>query len=75
MVNSRRYARRADELDDLERRFAARLAPVIRATIIDFLAEDRPPISRRTESTDEHHHLRMRRIKSAPARPMRSGER
>ena len=71
MVNSRRCARRADEL---ERRFAARLAPVIRATIIDSLAEDRPPILR-TESTDEHHHLRMRRIKSAPARPMRSGER
>lgn len=34
-------ALRADELDALERRFAAHLAPVIRATIIDLLAEDR----------------------------------
>ncbi len=34
-------ALRADELDDLERRFATRLAPMIRATIIDLLAEDR----------------------------------
>ena len=34
-------ALRADELDDLERRFTTRLAPVIRATIIDLLAEDR----------------------------------
>ena len=34
-------ALRADELDELERRFATRLAPMIRATIIDLLAEDR----------------------------------
>ena len=31
----------ADELDALERRFATHLAPVIRATIIDLLAEHR----------------------------------